>query len=102
VGADGWLTRGREATAEEVSAVLRGWRLSAERTQAEVADVLGVTQQHLSQMENGRQPVSLEQRRLIVTELGIAAENLGLSSGKTRRCRCGPRSVTRATRPGVR
>ncbi len=43
-----------------------------------------MTQQHLSQMENGQRPVSIEQRRLMVTELGIAAEDLGLSSGQAR------------------
>ncbi len=46
--------------------------------------MLGLKQQHLSQMEHGHRPVSLEQRRLIVTELGIVAEDLGLSSGHTR------------------
>lgn len=45
----------------------------------------GTTQQHLSQIENGQRPVSLELRRKMVTELGIAAEDLGLSSGCARK-----------------
>ncbi|MGQ0773950.1 MAG: hypothetical protein ACT4NY_05965 [Pseudonocardiales bacterium] len=46
--------------------------------------MLGTTQRHLSLIETGQRPVSLELRRKMVTELGIAAEELGLSSGCTR------------------
>lgn len=81
VTADGWLTRGRETTADDVGAVLRAWRQVSRRTQVEVAEALAMTQQHLSQMENGQRPVSIDQRRLMVTEWGIAAEDLGLSAG---------------------
>jgi transcriptional regulator with XRE-family HTH domain len=81
VSADLWLSRSSKVV-DDAGAVLRGWRLATGRTQADVADALGTTQQHLSQMENGRRPVTLEQRRLMVTELGIAAEDLGLSSGQ--------------------
>lgn len=61
------------------------WRVAAERTQCDIAGVLGTTQQHLSQIENGQRQVSLELRRKMVTELGIAAEDLGLSSGHVRK-----------------
>jgi transcriptional regulator with XRE-family HTH domain len=81
----GWLGRGSDAAADAAGVVLRAWRISAHRTQAEVASALAMTQQHLSQIENGQRPVSLEQRRKMVTELGIAAEDLGLSSGHARR-----------------
>lgn len=77
----GWLERNSTAATDDVGAVLRAWRESAGWTQVKVAEMLGLTQQHLSQMEKGQRPVSLEQRRLIVAELGIAAEDLGLSSG---------------------
>jgi transcriptional regulator with XRE-family HTH domain len=45
---------------------------------------LNTTQQHLSQIEKGIRPLSLEQRQQIVAELGIPAEELGLSSGQAR------------------
>jgi transcriptional regulator with XRE-family HTH domain len=43
-----------------------------------------MTQQNLSQIENGRQPMSYEQRQRAVTVLGISAEDLGLSPGRLR------------------
>jgi transcriptional regulator with XRE-family HTH domain len=70
MGADPWLNQGAKV-ADDTGAVLRGWRLATGWTQADVAQALGTTQQHLSQMENGQRPVSLEQRRLMVTEYGI-------------------------------
>ncbi|MGQ0778012.1 MAG: helix-turn-helix domain-containing protein, partial [Pseudonocardiales bacterium] len=72
------------AEADDAGAVLRVWREDAGRTQTDVAGVLGTTQQHLSLIETGQRPVSLELRRKMVTELGIAAEELGLSSGGAR------------------
>lgn len=72
-------------TADDVGSVLLGWRTEVGRTQTDVAGVLGTTQQHLSQIETGQRPVSLELRRKMVTELGIAAEDLGVSSGCARK-----------------
>src|SRR5688500_19060709 len=54
--------------------LFRSWRHRNRQTQAMVADLLGTTQQHLSQIEKGLRPLSIEQRRTIVAELGIPAE----------------------------
>ncbi|MGQ0778427.1 MAG: helix-turn-helix domain-containing protein [Pseudonocardiales bacterium] len=81
----GWLRRDEEDSAvDDAGSVLLAWRTAAGRTQAEVAPRLGTTQQHLSQIETGQRPVPLELRRRMVTELGIAAEDLGLSAGCAR------------------
>jgi transcriptional regulator with XRE-family HTH domain len=81
----GWLERGGSATAEtDAGAVIRAWRKRTGRTQADVAAMLETTQQHLSQIEKGIRPLSLDQRRQIVARLGIAPEELGLSSGQAR------------------
>jgi len=69
---------------DDAGAVLRAWRSMNGQNQVEVAAALGITQQNLSQIENGRRPASLELRRRIVEELGIAPEDLGLSSGRER------------------
>lgn len=82
---DGWLRRDGDAEVDDAGAVLLAWRTAAGRTQTDVAGVLNTTQQHLSQIEQGRRPVPLELRRKMVTELGIAAEDLGLSSGCARK-----------------
>ncbi|MGH3913771.1 MAG: helix-turn-helix transcriptional regulator [Pseudonocardiaceae bacterium] len=58
--------------------------VQAGRAQTDVAEALGTTQQHFSQIDQGQRSLSLEQRRRIVTELDIAAEDLGLSSGCAR------------------
>jgi len=79
-----WLIHGAAtATTDDAGAVLRAWRTASGRSQVEVAAALCITQQNLSQLENGRRPMSIELRRRIVEELGIAAEDLGLSSGQT-------------------
>jgi transcriptional regulator with XRE-family HTH domain len=78
-----WLSRGETTTTvDDAGAVLRAWRASNRQSQAAVAELLNTTQQHLSQIEKGTRPLSLEQRRTIVAELGIPAEELGLSSGQ--------------------
>ena len=59
--------------------VLRVWRQSNHRSQVEVAALLNVSQQQLSQWENGHRQVTLEQRRRIVSVLGISPEELGLA-----------------------
>ena len=82
---DGWLRRDGDVEGDDAGAVLLAWRTAAGRTQTDVAGVLDTTQQHLSQIEQGRRPVPLELRRKMVTELGIAAEDLGLSSGCARK-----------------
>lgn len=51
------------------------------QSQAEVAQRLRMTQQNLSQIENGRHPMSFELRRRAAAELGIPAEDLGISEG---------------------
>ncbi|MGH3912886.1 MAG: helix-turn-helix domain-containing protein, partial [Pseudonocardiaceae bacterium] len=81
----GWLQRDMEPAGDDAGAVLLAWRGSSGCTQTEVAGVLGTTQQHLSQIETGQRPISLELRRKIVAKLGIAAEDLGLSCGSVLR-----------------
>ena len=69
-----WLSRGEAAAArDDAGAVLRAWRIRNRQTQTTVAELLNTTQQHLSQIEKGTRPLSLEQRRMIVAELGIPA-----------------------------
>ena len=82
-----WLDRGRQAAAvtDDAGAVLRAWRARNSRTQGDVAAMLHTTQQHLSQMEKGTRPLTLELRRAMVAELGIEPEELGLSSGRRAR-----------------
>ncbi|MGH4013260.1 MAG: helix-turn-helix domain-containing protein [Pseudonocardiaceae bacterium] len=63
----GWLRRDGDAAVDDAGSVLGVWRVDARRTQVDVAGVLGTTQQHLSQMETGQRPVSLELRRKAVT-----------------------------------
>jgi transcriptional regulator with XRE-family HTH domain len=80
---DRWLPNRMQATnGDDAGTVLRAWRHRNRQTQAMVADLLGTTQQHLSQIEKGLRPLSIEQRRTIVAELGIPAEELGLSSSQ--------------------
>ena len=83
-GTGEWLSRPTGMPADDTGAVLRAWRASAGRSQVETAGLLGMTQQNLSQIENGRQPMSYEQRQRAVTVLGISAEDLGLSPGRPR------------------
>jgi transcriptional regulator with XRE-family HTH domain len=80
-----WIRRGGEAAVDDAGSVVWAWRVAARRTQVDVAAVLGTTQQHLSQIEKGQRPVSLELRREMVTELGIAPEDLGLSAGQSQK-----------------
>lgn len=80
-----WIRRGGEAAVDDAGSVLWAWRVAARRTQVDVAAVLGTTQQHLSQIEKGQRPVSLELRREMVTELGIVPEDLGLSAGQSQK-----------------
>lgn len=84
-GDGGWLRREGEAVIDDAGSVLLAWRIAAQRSQTDVAEALDTTQQHLSQIEKGQRPVSFDLRRKMVTELGIAAEDLGLSSGQARK-----------------
>lgn len=63
---------------------MRLWRLENQQNQVEVATALGMTQQHLSQIEKGKRTLSLDQRRRAVEELGIAPEEFGLASDRGR------------------
>lgn len=82
---DQWLSRGEQAAGcDDAGEVLRAWRLRNQQTQAMVAALLKTTQQHLSQIEKGLRPLSIDERRTIVAELGIPAEELGLSDGHAR------------------
>lgn len=53
----------REAFKEEIEAygegglMLRGSRQKAEMTQTELADILGISQHHISEMENAKRPI---------------------------------------------
>jgi transcriptional regulator with XRE-family HTH domain len=77
-----WLNRPSGIPADDAGAVVRAWRRSTGSSQAETARLLGMTQQNLSQIENGRQTMSYEQRQRAMSVLGISAEDLGLSSGQ--------------------
>jgi transcriptional regulator with XRE-family HTH domain len=83
------LTHGQGPAADAVAHVLRAWRVAHRRSQVEVAALLGMTQQNLSHLENGKRSLSLEQRRRIVEQLGISPEDVGLAPGGTRRRRAG-------------
>ncbi|MDQ4039760.1 MAG: helix-turn-helix domain-containing protein [Actinomycetota bacterium] len=88
-----WLRRGQTiAATDDAGAVLRAWRTKNGQSQTAVAELLNTTQQHLSQIEKRTRPLSLEQRRRIVAELGIPAGELGLSSGQA--CRLMPSDDT--------
>ncbi|MGH3773484.1 MAG: helix-turn-helix domain-containing protein, partial [Pseudonocardiaceae bacterium] len=78
-----WFSRPTGVLADPVGAVLRAWRASARDSQVETAWLLGMTQQNLSQIENGRQAMSYEQRQRAVSVLGISAEDLGLAPGRS-------------------
>jgi transcriptional regulator with XRE-family HTH domain len=65
---------------DDAGLVIRQHRLAAGQTQEGVADAMGMTQQHLSQIERGRCPVSLELRRRFAVLLGIPPHTLGLSA----------------------
>jgi transcriptional regulator with XRE-family HTH domain len=77
-----WLTRPSVGPGDDAGVIVRAWRESAGSSQAETARLLGMTQQNLSQIENGRQMMSYEQRQRAVSVLGISAEDLGLSRGR--------------------
>ncbi|MGH3599769.1 MAG: helix-turn-helix domain-containing protein [Pseudonocardiaceae bacterium] len=79
-----WLSRSADVPADDTGAVLRAWRASTGHSQAGAAGLLGMTQQNLSQIENGRQVMSYELRQRAVSVLGISAEDLGLSPGRPR------------------
>jgi transcriptional regulator with XRE-family HTH domain len=82
--AEEWFSRPTSVPADDSGAVLRAWRASTGSVQVETARRLGMTQQNLSQIENGRQTMSYEQRQRAVSVLGISAEDLGLSPGRPR------------------
>jgi transcriptional regulator with XRE-family HTH domain len=77
-------SRSRSRTPDSAGQFLRAWRVASRLSQASVAAALGMTQQHLSQIETGRERLSLEQRRRIIRQLGIAPEDLGLATESNR------------------
>jgi transcriptional regulator with XRE-family HTH domain len=77
-------SRSRSRTPDSAGQFLRAWRVASRLSQASVAAALGMTQQHLSQIETGRERLSLEQRRRVVRQLGIAPEDLGLAAESNR------------------
>ncbi|MGH4008920.1 MAG: helix-turn-helix domain-containing protein, partial [Pseudonocardiaceae bacterium] len=77
-----WLSRPLGVPGDDAGAVVRAWRGSTGSSQAETARLLSMTQQNLSQIENGRQTMSYEQRQRAVSVLGISAADLGLSPGR--------------------
>jgi transcriptional regulator with XRE-family HTH domain len=60
--------------------VVRTWRERSGRSQGSFAVALGTSQQHLSLIEKGLRPLTIALRRRLVKDLGIPAEELGLSS----------------------
>lgn len=75
-----WLRREQPAEVDDVGHLIREYRLASRASQAAVASATGMTQQHLSHIETGKRPVTLEQRRRFVEVLNIPPENLGLSA----------------------
>jgi len=55
--------------------LLRGARLRAEMTQNELANLVGIPQSHISQMENGRRVISAEKAALFAKILGTSSEH---------------------------
>lgn len=76
---DGWLRREQHADVDDVGRVIKEYRLASRANQVAVASAMGITQQHLSHIETGKRPVTLEQRRKFAEVLSIPPENLGLS-----------------------
>lgn len=74
-----WLSHGESTAMDEpVGTTIREYRLAAAKPQAAVAVAMGMTQQHLSQIEKGARPVSMDLRRRFAQVLGIPLEQLGL------------------------
>jgi len=57
-----WRTAFRERIKKhsEGGLMLRGNRFKAEITQKELAETLGISQHHISEMENGKRPIGKE------------------------------------------
>lgn len=68
---------------DDVGSTIRGYRLAFGWTQVDVAAAIGITQQHLSQIEKGKSPVTFDLRRRFAALLGIPASALGLSDRVT-------------------
>ncbi len=79
---EGWLSRPSGVPGDDAGAAVRAWRGSTGTNQADTARLLGMTQQNLSQIENGRQAMSYELRQRAVSVLGISAEDLGISPAR--------------------
>jgi transcriptional regulator with XRE-family HTH domain len=69
--------RGDEAS--NTGQVIMQYRLAADQTQADLAGAVRITQQHVSQIEKGKCPVTLALRKRFALVLGIPPDALGLS-----------------------
>jgi transcriptional regulator with XRE-family HTH domain len=70
-------------TGDDAGPTIREYRLANGWTQVDVAAAVGITQQHLSQIEKGRSPVTFDLRRKFAALLNIPASALGLSDRVT-------------------
>lgn len=57
-------------TFSEGGLMLRGSRHKAEVTQEELADALGISQHHISEMENGKRPIGKEMAKRLAAYFG--------------------------------
>ena len=77
--APAWLRRRVESRTDNVGVVIREQRRALGMSQTAVAGALSMTQQFLSQIENGSRSVNFEQRRKLSQVLDIAPERLGIA-----------------------
>jgi transcriptional regulator with XRE-family HTH domain len=68
---------------DDAGATIREYRLAVGWTQVDVAASIGITQQHLSQIEKGKSPVTFDLRRKFAALLNIPASAVGLSDRVT-------------------
>jgi transcriptional regulator with XRE-family HTH domain len=66
--------------ADDAGQVIRQHRLAARMTQTDLASAMGITQQHVSQIEKGKSAVTLDLRCRFASLLGIPSEVLGFSA----------------------
>lgn len=94
------LRRTEEAApSDRAGTVIREYRLASKQEQVDLAAAMGMTQQFLSQIENGTRNATLEQRRKFAQVLGIPPEDLGLASRG--RPRVAPDDAVLTSRPAA-
>jgi transcriptional regulator with XRE-family HTH domain len=69
-----WLRRGGDTATDDVAVVIRDQRRALGMSQSAVAAAMSLTQQFLSQIENGSRSVTFDQRRRFSQVLDIAPE----------------------------